>query len=950
MYRRQRLRHIHDNGLMPNHNIDFEFDPEHVEAMKTCEHDAGADILESAYSDEDIEDPVADDEIERTSTISDESACDHNGTLDPIEGASLHSVDDPRSSLNPLTRFLFKFATKFALSDKAMTSLMQGLLSIDCTGDYFVPKDFRTIHNAITRSESASNMDGGDLGDDDTLTSTATGVSILFICSKCNCHEFEIDVINSKKPCGQCGVVSVRCGFQRCKADWVATSLLGKRSIYQLTVCSTCKAGPTSEHTVRLYFFNLDNHVQNLFSNKTACLNAMAPFTLHNDKHPLWFHLEKSDKVIVTENWYDLWIEHLEALKYKSETWHGERFQKHPIWKEHGIRSLLLSMFIDWFPPFKKKGYSLGIVSCSVLNMSCEARGSGFSVWPLAILEGPTQMHSTYVPLRKLCQTFESFYNNGIRVHDALTNSFQTIHGVVAQVIGDSPALAKIGMHNSHSSYFGCHRCGHKGVVCGCDSDRPAPSRYDNVNFHPRTMFELDRVTLTGQHRTASKTEHIVWLEAELITKCNLRMDSTIKADEFKIWSKLNDKRTRSWSNHRMTKWLSKLRVKGLSPLVHIPHLSLVDDLPTEAMHFLIKGILLQLAEYTFSDRKKFKNLPSNINRSSALVNTFLERMQRFTLPSGTDAQHGLSTHVHFAKAEPLYSFLKVQALLALEGLVNPRTFEIWRLMSVVVCALLHTHNPKWWFENELSKSVRDLVNTFMAEFGECAMRPSWHYLLHCKIDYDNWSTARSHWAFPGERLCGHLLRQVRNASFARITQSIVRMSHRAMRSLQFDNEDADLLHHPARRLRNVPLLPDALNSQMQPLLKKGYSSLEKGVGFHNSIWKVGDYAWLCDYDSDNIESRDQRLFKVVAILGFIDRRPSVTIGDIIVLQRLDLIRPRAGYHNVFQWAPLDPLQPNGVLLDTSSPKPSVHMCGVAAYASLQAGDLLIPVCGNLPF
>jgi hypothetical protein len=150
--------------------------------------------------------------------------------------------------------------------------------------------------------------------------------------------------------------------------------------------------------------------------------------------------------------------------------------------------------------------------------------------------------------------------------------------------------------------------------------------------------------------------------------------------------------------------------------------------------------------------------------------------MQRFTLPHGTDAQHGLSTHVHFAKAEPLYSFLKVQALLALEGLVNPRTFEIWRLMSVVVCAVLHTHNPKWWFENELSKSVRDLVNTFMAEFGECAMRPSWHYLLHCKVDYDNWSTARSHWAFPGERLCGHLMRQVRNASFSRITQTIVRM------------------------------------------------------------------------------------------------------------------------------------------------------------------------------
>ena len=176
MYRRPRLQHIRDNGLMPSQEFDFEFDPEHVQSMNTCDDEPGTDILESACSDEDIEDPVVDDEFERTSTILEGSDCDDNETSDPIEDASLHGVDDPRSSLNPLTRFLFKFATKFALSDKAMSSLMQGLSSIDCTGDNFVPKDFRTIHNAIIRSESASQMDGGDFGDDDTLTSAPTGV------------------------------------------------------------------------------------------------------------------------------------------------------------------------------------------------------------------------------------------------------------------------------------------------------------------------------------------------------------------------------------------------------------------------------------------------------------------------------------------------------------------------------------------------------------------------------------------------------------------------------------------------------------------------------------------------------------------------------------------------------------------------------------------------------
>ena len=86
-------------------------------------------------------------------------------------------------------------------------------------------------------------------------------------------------------------------------------------------------------------------------------------------------------------------------------------------------------------------------------------------------------------------------------------------------------------------------------------------------------------------------------LSARIVAFCVWRVRARILAlKKFKIWSKLHDKKTRSWSNHRMTQWMAKLRVKGLSPLVHIPHLSLVNDLPTESMHFLIKGILLQLA------------------------------------------------------------------------------------------------------------------------------------------------------------------------------------------------------------------------------------------------------------------------------------------------------------------------------------------------------------------
>jgi len=182
-----------------------------------------------------------------------------------------------------------------------------------------------------------------------------------------------------------------------------------------------------------------------------------------------------------------------------------------------------------------------------------------------------------------------------------MTNSLVTVHGVLAQVIGDCPALAKIGMHNGPSSYFSCHRCGFKGVICGHDQTLAEPARYDNVNFNPSFMKEIDRETLSGSIRKKSKSEHIVWLDTDLVKRENLREDCSVLSDQFRVWDKLNSATTMNWAESRMRKWTSKFRVNGLSPLVHVPHLSLVHDLTTESMHFFIKGILLQLAELTFS-------------------------------------------------------------------------------------------------------------------------------------------------------------------------------------------------------------------------------------------------------------------------------------------------------------------------------------------------------------
>ena len=894
--------------------------------------------------DTDILDPI-DDEDAACADICDDNISAHESSDD--ESANNHDyptavVADPHSNRNPLTRFLFSWASKFALGDKAMNSLMHGLTQVECTGGFYLPKDFRTVHSAFV-NESEDNPD--ECNDSQTVS----GVTIRFFCEECSMHEFEKSEIDAKPPCIVCNTVTMKCAFKRCSAVCVATSRLGNRSIHQLTLCPHCEAGPQSPKTTRIYFYDLESQVQRFFRNPTASKSALAPF--HVDENEPLFTVDETKRQLVPKpGWHGMWIEHINGLKYKSECWHGSRFFRHPIWTEHGMRSLLLSLFIDWFPPFKKKGYSVGVVSCAVLNLPFSCRNAGFNVWPVAIIEGPGLLHSTYAPLRDLCQQFESFFYNGIRVRDSYTNSQATVHGVVAQVIGDCPALAKIGMHNGPSSYFSCHRCGFKGVICGHDKSLPDPARFDNVNFKPGSMKEIDRETLSGSIRKKSQKEHIVWLETDLITRDNLRDDSSVASDQFRVWEKLTSSSTRNWSQSRMNKWTSKFRVNGLSPLVHVPHLSLVNDLTTESMHFVIKGILLQLADLTFSLKKPHNKKPYNINRSADVANTFMVRMQRFKLPLGVDSQQSLPGHVHFAKAEPLYTFLKVQALLALEGLVNPQTYECWRLMSVVCCGLLHTHVPKWWIDTQLDALVKQLVSTFKNQFGECEMRLGWHFLLHARLDFEDWSTSRSHWAFPGERFCGALIRQVRNASLAKITPSLVRNSSRALAAMDIDGEGFTESSWPARNKAKIPAcLPQTLQVQVSAYVQRGYQFSQKGVGYYKSVWKVDDFAWLCDHDDIDV-SPNSRLYKVVAILRPLNEKQDREQSHVIVLRRLDKIRLRRGYHNVFVWSLLDPMDSDGLVIDTSRAAPSVHMCEVALFQSAESGTIFVPICGNLAF
>ena len=107
---------------------------------------------------------------------------------------------------------------------------------VECTGGFYVPKDFRTVYSAFVN-------ESGDHLDEWNDAQTMSEVTIKFFCEACSMHEFEKCEIDAKPHCIVCNTVTMKCAFKRCSAVCVATSRLGKRSIHQLTLCPHCEAG-----------------------------------------------------------------------------------------------------------------------------------------------------------------------------------------------------------------------------------------------------------------------------------------------------------------------------------------------------------------------------------------------------------------------------------------------------------------------------------------------------------------------------------------------------------------------------------------------------------------------------------------------------------------------------------------------------------------------------------
>jgi hypothetical protein len=404
-----------------------------------------------------------------------------------------------------------------------------------------------------------------------------------------------------------------------------------------------------------------------------------------------------------------------------------------------------------------------------------------------------------------------------------------------------------------------------------------------------------------------------------------------------------------SWNVTRLNKWLGEQKHNGLSPLVHLDNFSLVQDIVIDGMHLFLKGVNLQLAKYTLSPFNEHKSFHGNIHKDTSLVKSFDKRMESFEFPENFERLKDISTKICSIKAWPLFQFLKIQALIALESLVPGEVWEVWRLMVELTCGLLHTHVSTHWISNQngFATTLEKLILAYQKVFGVCSLGPNWHLLLHLATDFTNWSAQRTHWAFASERLNHEFIAEIRSSSKAHVDATIV-SSCTKYTSMTALTQSLNMSSEHTFRRHNFPSSHNHC-AEVEQYLTRGFittkSGLLKGLGGKTLKISMGDIVWLCDPSKQSTPMNSEKnLYMTRVILSSKDSKKFVFgMSNVVGLKK------RIGYSNTFDWT-INNAEQSKVPIQIFQMVCKLCCQAVVKFNERGFKPVLIPACGNLPF
>ena len=743
--------------------------------------------------------------------------------LDESDSDLQSSDTEDEISKNSFKLKLRAFAQEARVSRRHMNALMCLLRDV---GLSWFPLDYRTLLNECSVIDATMSIAAPFAQPADAI--------VILVCGHCWLSYFDAGMISAAVTCTKCDVSTVRCPRPLCYSRCVLTSQLRGRSMNSLVYCTSCGIGSDSTVARRTFRFPLSRYVQKAFSNHQFAFDAMAPFhgfcelMRHSPDMPCQLHC--------VQDWYAQWIQSFDRKTFSSEIWDGKLFRDNPIWRAHGPRSLLLIISLDWFPPFKQRDYSVGILTVAPANLTSQNRAKRLNTWILAVIEGPDEPGHVIECIRPCFDEMRLLGDVGVEVFDVVTMKHIRIHVSCPLVSADVPACAKLGNLYGHSSYFPCVSCEYQGVVCGCKPTKrngKLPARWDNRAFRPGSTGQ--RLLLSGHaERTLNKGEHISFVDTQVLLPFHLRKES-VHVQGAKIVTDALDRDTNQASIDRDRK---RARSNGPSALSILDpqQFQFTTGFAIEGMHTILKGVVLRLWKATVAD--KYKKQWYNVNYYEGGLHTLKRRLAKFKFPIGSPTANKFVARRHSLKAEELYTVLRICGPIVFNNIVPKSVVQVWSLFSHLFTNLLHYHISKPWMNSE--SGLRHLVNEafvkYHAVFGACHMPSNFHKTLHCWLDFYHWGPLRSHWAFPYERMYGALSATSRMQNRSQVTMSIVNNIH--LIYVTSTDSEVDVA---GRILQAPPNFVDVQDLDVVTFSNAGYVWVKSFNLAHSRRWHIGE-------------------------------------------------------------------------------------------------------------
>jgi hypothetical protein len=627
-------------------------------------------------------------------------------------------------------------------------------------------------------------------------------------------------------------------------------------------------------------------------------------------------------------------------MPFKSELSHGQRFYNHQIWKSNsGIRSIILALSIDWFPPFKSQEYSIGVVSVIPANLSVTDRANVSNLWPVLVIEGPNEPLHTLFLLEELCTEINNLEVDGLLVFDSLTNTHLRVHVTLGPVIADTPANAKIGDHTAHTGYFACMSCRYRGALCGCKTKplEDPPARYDNYYYGggPRAIT-------SGKHRSKRKGEHIVWTDPDLVIDRHLRSNDEHRKNQVTVMRKRLSQPLVKAQYDRLRKLLL---VNALSPLALILSFQFTRSFVIESMHVVLKGVVLTQLKLTLD--KAHKLHPWCIYKMPGATKQLTKRLKNFKFPKGHNQPYRVVERFKRLKCAEILDFLRVCTATVFHGLISADAAACWWNTSQLYCGLLHTHVNSDWIRNQsrLADFVKMAFVQYQAVYSACHMPSNFHRVLHCRIDYNDWGPMRSHWAFPFERLYQSVMRAASHCNRKHVVMSVLNTLSNVNRHSESDTD-------AARRRKIVMDKPISdMSSEVLGMLQTGWRNVASYTDKYGSIWTQGDDVFFL---LNGTGPNGNNCCRLIALLQTSDKRRTCAVFRFMVIEwvntfptyqfsydaeRIDLKLPMF-------IANLDRDGLNYALVQVA--KYVEH--DIFAPSGVPARNVIIPFCGPLPY